>query len=89
MDKHKLKKEISELENELILLKFEKSSIDLNKILSEQKPFHDKGGLGFSENDKNIFTSRNKSIVFIKEGHKSKITDPDTLADASTRQKSE
>ena len=69
MDKHKLKKEISELENKLILLKFEKSSIDLNKILSEQKPFHDKGGLGFSENNKNTFTRQDKSIMFRKEGH--------------------
>lgn len=58
-------------------------------MLHEQKPFHDKGGLGFSENDKNTSTSQDKPIVFIKEGCKPKVTDSDALTDASMRQKSE
>ena len=89
MDKHKFKKEISELGHNLILLKFKKSSIDLNKMLCEQKPFHEKGGLGFSENDKNSSKSQDKSIVFVKEGNEPKITDSDALTDASTHQKYE
>lgn len=82
-DKHELNKEINKLEHKLILLKFEKSGFDLNKMLHEQKPFHDKGGLGFSENDKNTSTSQDKSIVFIKECCKPKVTD--ALTDATMR----
>lgn len=87
IDKHKVKNEINKLKQKMICFKFKKSGFDLNKILSEQKPFHDKGGLGIFKNDKNTSARQDKSIVFIKEGHESKITDTDALADASTRNK--
>ena len=65
------------------LLKFQKSSIELNKVLCEQKSFYDKGGLGFTKNIENATSSQNKPIVFLKEGHKPKSID--VLVNTSTR----
>ena len=74
MEKHKLKREISKLEHKLRTLKFKKSSIELNKLLCEQKPFDDKGGLGFSKDKDKTSIRQDKFIMFVKEANKPIIT---------------
>ncbi|GJU75696.1 hypothetical protein Tco_1272766 [Tanacetum coccineum] len=79
---------VSRLQDEALnFLKFKKSSVVLDDMLSSKKSSQDKEGLGFSKNDKTTSVSLNKPITFVKEGQNEAlgISPPDTLGDAPAR----
>ena len=67
--------------------KFKKSTNDLEEIISHQKRSQDKECLGFSKYGQTTSMSLTKPIAFVKakENETPKISEADTLHDASTR----
>ena len=87
-----LNDKVSKLQKEsLSFSKFNKSTSDLEEIISRQKRSQDKEGLGFSKHVQTTSISLTKPLAFVKakENETLKISESDALPDASTRQTSE